>query len=106
MKRKRNSDQWWKNDQCRCECKKRHVLEKNYVWNPATSNCENGKYLTSIMDDSAIICDEVIDADADKEANSNNETNFNEKKQLSTAIALSIAVSIYCYYHFITQIMN
>ena len=33
---------------------------KNYVWNPATCNCENGKYLASIMDDSAIICDEVI----------------------------------------------
>ena len=69
MKRKRNSDQWWKNDQCRCECKKRHVLEKNYVWNPATSNCENGKYLTSIMDDSAIICDEIID----REGKSNDE---------------------------------
>ena len=84
----------------------KNVCEKDYVWNPSTCNCENGKYLASIMDDSAIICDEVIDADADKEANSNNETNFNEKKQLSTAIALSIAVSIYCYYHFITQIMN
>ena len=33
---------------------------KSYVWNPATCNCENGKYLASIMDDSAIICDEVI----------------------------------------------
>ena len=94
------------NDKCWCECKKHHVCKKDYVWYPVTCNCENGKYLASIMDDSAIICDEVIDADADKEANSNNETNFNEKKQLSTAIALSIAVSIYCYYHFITQIMN
>ena len=28
-----------------------HVREKDYVWNPATCNCENG----SIMDDSAII---------------------------------------------------
>ena len=26
----------------------------------ATRNCENRKYLASIMDDSAIICDEVI----------------------------------------------
>ena len=31
-------------------------LEKDYVCNPATCNCENGKYLASIMDDSAIIC--------------------------------------------------
>ena len=35
-------------------------VKKNYVWNPATCGCENGKYLASIMDDSAIIWDEVI----------------------------------------------
>ena len=43
-----NSDQWWNNDKCRCECKKRHACKKDYVWNPATCNCENGKYLASI----------------------------------------------------------
>ena len=26
--RKCNSDQWWNNDKCRCECYKRHVCEK------------------------------------------------------------------------------
>ena len=26
-----NSDQWWKNDKCWCECKKRHVCEKGYL---------------------------------------------------------------------------
>ena len=52
-----SSDQWWNNDKCQCECKKRHVCEKGYVWNPATCTCENGKYFTSIMDDSAIMCD-------------------------------------------------
>ena len=41
---------------------------KNYVWNLSTCNCENGKYLASIMDDSAIICDEIIDV---KEPNFN-----------------------------------
>ena len=40
--RKCNSDQWWDNDKCRYKCKKRHVCEKNYVWNPATCSCENG----------------------------------------------------------------
>ena len=44
--------------------KKVYVCEKDCAWNPATKHCENGKYLASIMDDSAIICDEVIDADA------------------------------------------
>ena len=33
---------------------------KNNVWNPATCNCENGKYLASIMNDSAIMRDKVI----------------------------------------------
>ena len=52
--------------------------------------CENGKYLASIMDDSAITCDEIIDADAEakscNEAKSRDEetkafsTNSNEKK--------------------------
>ena len=44
--------------------KKRHVCKKNYVWNLATCNWENGKYLANVMDDSAIICDRVIDGDA------------------------------------------
>ena len=69
-----NSDQWWNNDKCRCECKKRHVCEKSYVWNPATSNCENGKYLASIAIDSAIMCDKIIESYKEK-------TNFNEKKE-------------------------
>ena len=38
-------------------------LESCYI------NCENGKYLASIMDE--IICDEIIDVE---------ETNFNKKK--------------------------
>ena len=49
-----------KNGKCWCECKKIHVWEKVYVWNPSTCICENEKYLASTMDDSKIICDEVI----------------------------------------------
>ena len=67
-----NSDQSWKNDKTRRECKKRHVCKKDYVWNPATCKCENRKYLASIMDDSAIMCDEIKES-------YNNETNFHEK---------------------------
>ena len=48
---------WWNNDKCRCECKKRHVYGIDYVWNSATCNCENGKYLAINMNDSAILCD-------------------------------------------------
>ena len=60
--RKCNSDEWWNNDKCQCECKKRHVCEKYHVLNPATCSCENGKKLASIMDDLAITCDEVIES--------------------------------------------
>ena len=35
------------------------MCEKDYVWDPATCYCKNGKYLASIMDDSKITCDEV-----------------------------------------------
>ena len=34
---------------------------KNIVWNPGTCRCKNRKYLGSIMDDSAITCDEIIE---------------------------------------------
>ena len=33
-RKKCNSDQWWNNDKCRYECKKRHVCEKDYILNP------------------------------------------------------------------------
>ena len=51
------------------------VYLKDYVCNIATSHCENGKYLASIMDDSAITCDEIIESYDDK-------TDFNNKNVL------------------------
>ena len=77
--------------------------------NPYTYSLENGKYLASIIDDSAIICDEVIES-YDKETKTIL-TNFNEKKAifktqnvyillvfLLITILSFIAVSIYCYW--------
>ena len=100
---KQNVNQWWNKDKCQFECKKRHICGKYYVWSPATCNCENGKYLASIMDDSGIFCAEVIES-------YDEERNFNDKKAvckiqnfyiliafLIITIALLIAVSIYCY---------
>ena len=84
-----------------------------------------GKYLASIMDDSTVICDEVIKSN-DEEIKTI-PTNFNEKNItcktknlyilltfLLVTITLLIAVSIYyylikywtkknIYYHFLTQ---
>ena len=63
------------------------MCEKDYVWNPATYNCENGKYIASILDDSAIKCDETIDLyNEDVEAKSYKETNFSEEKATCNTI--------------------
>ena len=79
-------------------------VEKNYVLNPAICNCENWKYLASIIDDSINICDEVIEL-YDEEMKTI-PTNFNEQKvtcnrqkfyillALLLITALLIAVSI------------
>ena len=75
---------------------KKHLTEKD-IWNPATCSCENGKYEGSIIDDSVITSDEII------EETKTVPTNFDEKKfnillafSLIT-IVLLIAINI-CYY--------
>ena len=68
--RKYNSSQWWNINKYQCEYSKHHICEKDYFLNPCTCTCENRKYLASIIDNSAIICDEIIDVE---------EINFNKK---------------------------
>ena len=72
--RKCNSNQKWNTIKCRWECKKHHICEKEYIWNPATYSSKNGKYLATIIDDSVITCDEIIDAETKAIPK-----NFNEK---------------------------
>ena len=36
-------------------------MSKNYIWNLATYSCENDKCVGSVIDDSLIICDEIIE---------------------------------------------
>ena len=48
---------------------------KKFVWNLAKCNCENGKHLANIADDSAIMCDEII-------VSYEEETNFNKRSSL------------------------
>ena len=67
-----NSDQWWSNDNVDVNVKN-IIYVRKIVSNPATCNCENGNYLASITDDSAIMGDEIIES-------YDYETNFNEKK--------------------------
>ena len=56
--------------------KKYHVCEKDYIWNPATCSCKNGEYLASIIDNSVITCDEII------EETKTIPTNFKYKKKI------------------------
>ena len=55
--------------------KKSNVCEKDYICNPATWSWKNGKYLASIMNNSAIMCVEII------QAAKTLPSNFTEKKQ-------------------------
>ena len=50
------------NNKCQCDYKnlRRNVCEKGYIWNLATCNCENVKYLESIINNS-VICQEIIE---------------------------------------------
>ena len=86
------------------ECKKHHICERDYIWNPARCSCKNGKFLASIIDDSVITCNEI------KEEIKTVITNFNETNAIFKTktilyftcffiycIILLIAVSIYCY---------
>ena len=31
------------------------------IWNPATCSCENGKYVESIIDNSVVMCDGIME---------------------------------------------
>ena len=93
--RKCNSNQKRSNDNYRCEFKKRNICEKDYIWNPATCSCKNGKYLSSIIDDSVILCCEIIEAEAKSydEETKTVTTNFNEKNAICKTKNFSISLT-------------
>ena len=69
-------------NKCQSEFKKHNIFEEDYIWNPDTYSCQNGKYLASIIyDGSVVTCDEVIDTDANlyDEKTKSVLTNFNKK---------------------------
>ena len=75
--RKCSSNQLWNNDKYLCKYKKRHLYEKDYIWNPATCSCKNGKYLASITNDSVIKFDKIIESY--EQETKTVITNFNQK---------------------------
>ena len=100
MKQKCSSVRWWNNDKCRCDCKKCHACETYYIWNAATCSCENGKYLTSIIDNPVITHDEIIESyDEETDVNTKKATCKTQNVYILHAfllivIALLMAVSI------------
>ena len=73
--------------------KKYHVCEKGYIWNPATCSSKNGEYLASIIDNSVITCDEII------EETKTIPTNFKYKKKSSVKRKASIFYLPFINYH-------
>ena len=78
------------------------MCKKDYIWNRATSGCKNGKYLSSVTEDSVIVCDETIDTTETiltktVPRKSTSTSFYTLRGFLLITIALLIAVSIYCY---------
>ena len=91
-----------------CKNPKKHRLyKKNCIWNPVTCSYKNGKYVRSIIEDSAVVCGEIIEETKTVPTKSTS-TKIVLTKCTSTNLhtllaflliitALLIAVSIYCY---------
>ena len=58
-----NLNQKLKKNKCRCECKyfRKNMYEKGYIWDPDKCSCENSRDGKSIIDDSVIMCDEIME---------------------------------------------
>ena len=71
----------------------RHVCEKDYIWNPAACSCENRKHLAIIVDDSAIVCGEIIDKHVE-------ETKTISKNFSETKATCKIQISLFYLYFY------
>ena len=102
-RRKCNWNQNWNIDKCRCECRKHCICEKDYILNPTTCSCKNVKYLGSIIYDSVITCDEIIDVEAKshEEETKTVTTNFNEKNVICKAKKFQYFTFLFMIYHYV-----
>ena len=101
------------------------MCEKDYIWNPATCSCKNGRYLASIIDDSVNRCDAIVETTKStlvkifptkNTSTKNSSTNFYVLLDFLFITITLIAVSIYCYllkyrakqkhYHITSQLKN
>ena len=116
--RKCNSNHKSNNETCQCECKNYQTCKEGYSWNPSTCICVNSKYLGSIIDNSGIRYDEIINATDSVSTNVTGtvSTNFHNKQVkykmdcdiLHTAllvIILLFIIAIICH-HYAKQKMD
>ena len=115
-----NSNQESNNDKSRCECKKYPTYKNNYSWNPGKCISKNSSHLKSIIDDSVIVCDEIISITDNVSTNVTNTTPTNvtntvsinsyDKKvrhktncyilhMFSLATILLLRIAIICYHY-------
>ena len=76
----------------KCE-KTSRVCEADYIWNPRTCTCENGKVLESIIRDLVFTCDEIL------EMTKTIPTNFNENEIACNTEKFYILVNFFINYH-------
>ena len=97
--KKYNANQKWNNNECWCDCEHvKNICEKESYLELCNMYWENGKYVGSIIDDSVIICDEIVEG-------TRLVTTYNTSTNVYVLLAFSlitmaflIAVSIYCLY--------
>ena len=79
------------------------VCEKGYIWNPAKWSCENGRYAGSIIDDSMIMCDGIIETTKSiltKTVPAKSiPTNFNEEKAICKIKKSLYSIHLFINYH-------
>ena len=61
----------------------KNIIFVKKIWNPPTCSFENGKYLASIIDDSVIMWDEIIDAE---------EKNYSNKFQKKQPVKHKVSI--------------
>ena len=78
------------NETCQYECKSYLTCQKDYSWNLSTCICENGKYLKSVLDDSKILCNEIISATDIVSTNVTNTIPTNVTKTIPTNVTSTL----------------
>ena len=110
--RKCNSNQKWNNKLCQCKYKNYQMCKEDCSWNPSACICEYDKYLGSIIDDSVMRCNEIINTADSVSTNvtSTVSANFHIKKvkckmdcyilhTVLLVIILLFLITIICYYY-------